>query len=190
MVWVAMIANSFLASMLLVLPVSTVQADGLRLEPALAVNLLPGMQAQDQDPEAVMQEVLTGGPPGAELPPEEWTVYDPFPSGIPLDWLGPVADNLRFTIDLSGRFEWNSQRREWGITQFYGFDLYKVFSGKEGDWGILLLQGFATRLQWFDRLSHARMDGPPWLTRLTSAALAAENALGNGLFINLLLEPR
>ena len=50
--------------------------------------------------------------------------------------------------------------------------------------------GFETRIQWFDRLSHARMDGPPWLTRLTSAALVAENTLGNGLFINLLLDLR
>jgi 2-polyprenyl-3-methyl-5-hydroxy-6-metoxy-1,4-benzoquinol methylase len=41
---------------------------------------------------------------------------------------------------------------------------------------------------WFDRLHHGRMDGAPLLTRATSLALRAENALGSGLFINLLLE--
>ena len=40
---------------------------------------------------------------------------------------------------------------------------------------------------WFDRLAHDRMDGAPAVTWLTSALLQAENALGNGLFINLLL---
>lgn len=43
---------------------------------------------------------------------------------------------------------------------------------------------------WFNRLAHARMDGPPWLTRLTAIALAAENAWGNGLFVNAILVPR
>jgi hypothetical protein len=31
------------------------------------------------------------------------------------------------------------------------------------------------------------MDGPPLVTALTSLALRAENALGGGLFVNLLL---
>jgi len=65
-----------------------------------------------------------------------------------------------------------------------------VFFSREGLARSVRHAGFETRLQWFDRLSHARMDGPPWLTRLTSAALVAENTLGNGLFINLLLELR
>ncbi|MDG2423687.1 MAG: hypothetical protein P8M22_06900 [Phycisphaerales bacterium] len=117
-----------------------------RLQPAINASLLPSLQESGESAEAVLQESLAGAPPGSGLPEEAYTIYDPFPSGLPLEWLGPIADNLRFTIDLSGRFEWNSRRREWGITQFYGFDLYKVFSGKEGDWGILLLQGFATRI--------------------------------------------
>jgi hypothetical protein len=33
------------------------------------------------------------------------------------------------------------------------------------------------------------MDGHPLVTAATSLLLAAENALGNGLFVNLLLEP-
>ena len=119
---------------------------GYQHDMSLVACLLPTLQLEDGVPEEYLQESLTGAPPGSGLPEGAYTIYDPFPSGLPLDWLGPIADNLLFTLDLSGRFEWNSQRREWGIIQFYGFDLYKVFSGKEGDWGILLLQGFATRI--------------------------------------------
>jgi 2-polyprenyl-3-methyl-5-hydroxy-6-metoxy-1,4-benzoquinol methylase len=42
----------------------------------------------------------------------------------------------------------------------------------------------------FDRLARGRMDGPGWLTALSAAALRLENALGGGLFVNLLLERR
>jgi 2-polyprenyl-3-methyl-5-hydroxy-6-metoxy-1,4-benzoquinol methylase len=48
--------------------------------------------------------------------------------------------------------------------------------------------GLRVREQWFDRLAHARMDGGSLLTGLTALALRAENALGGGLFVNLLLE--
>lgn len=41
---------------------------------------------------------------------------------------------------------------------------------------------------WFDRLHRGRMDGAALLTTLTSVLLRAENALGGGLFVNLLLE--
>lgn len=50
--------------------------------------------------------------------------------------------------------------------------------------------GLGIREQWFDRLVRARMDGSGALTAFTAALLAAENALGNGLFVNLLLERR
>lgn len=43
---------------------------------------------------------------------------------------------------------------------------------------------------WFGRLARRRMDGPPLVTAAAAALLAVENALGNGLFVNLLLEPR
>jgi hypothetical protein len=48
--------------------------------------------------------------------------------------------------------------------------------------------GLRIRELWFDRLAHGRMDGSPLLTGLTALALRAENALGGGLFVNLLLE--
>jgi 2-polyprenyl-3-methyl-5-hydroxy-6-metoxy-1,4-benzoquinol methylase len=46
------------------------------------------------------------------------------------------------------------------------------------------------REQWFGRLDRRRMDGPPLVTAAAAALLAVENALGNGLFVNLLLERR
>lgn len=49
--------------------------------------------------------------------------------------------------------------------------------------------GLATRERWWGRLARDRMDGPAWLTAATAAVLRVENALGNGLFVNLLLEP-
>lgn len=39
----------------------------------------------------------------------------------------------------------------------------------------------------FDRLRRRRMDGPAFVTAATAALLSLENALGNGLFINLTL---
>ena len=48
--------------------------------------------------------------------------------------------------------------------------------------------GLRLRALWFDRLARRRMDGAPLVTAAAAALLALENALGNGLFVNLLLE--
>lgn len=50
--------------------------------------------------------------------------------------------------------------------------------------------GLQIRDLWFDRLRRGRMDGPALVTAATSLLLATENALGTGLFVNLLLEAR
>jgi 2-polyprenyl-3-methyl-5-hydroxy-6-metoxy-1,4-benzoquinol methylase len=49
------------------------------------------------------------------------------------------------------------------------------------------LAGLRIEEIWWGRLARARMDGPAWLTAATSLVLAAENALGNGLFVNALM---
>ena len=77
---------------------------------------------------------------------ESSNVEEPFSSGLDLDWLGSISDNLRFTIDLSGRSEYDTAREEWSISQFYGFDLFKVLSSKQGDYATIVLQGYTTRL--------------------------------------------
>ncbi|HIF91613.1 MAG TPA: class I SAM-dependent methyltransferase [Myxococcales bacterium] len=48
--------------------------------------------------------------------------------------------------------------------------------------------GLRVRDMWFDRLSRDRMDGSAIVTAVSSLVLALENAFGNGLFINLILE--
>lgn len=65
-----------------------------------------------------------------------------------------------------------------------------VFFSRRGLRGLAAQSGLAVRAEWLDRLARERMDGPGWLTAITAAALAAENALGGGLFVNLLLERR
>ena len=48
--------------------------------------------------------------------------------------------------------------------------------------------GLVVREQWYDRLAMARMDGSRLLAAAAASALRLENAMGNGLFVNLLLE--
>jgi len=50
--------------------------------------------------------------------------------------------------------------------------------------------GLQIQHRWFDRLLRGRMDGHPVLTALTALLLRLENALGNGLFVNLILEAK
>ncbi len=63
-----------------------------------------------------------------------------------------------------------------------------VFFSRPGLQRLADAAGLRIRALWFDRLARARMDGSPLLTAVTAAVLALENALGNGLFVNLLLE--
>ena len=100
------------------------------------------------------EDAMVGAPPGAPLPESAQGVGDPFPSGLPLEWLGPLSDNLRFTLDLSGRFEYATDSQEWSITQMYGFDLFKVLSDRRGDFATIVMQGFATRIN--------NNPNPPW----------------------------
>ena len=50
--------------------------------------------------------------------------------------------------------------------------------------------GLSIRVRWFDRLLRGRMDGHPLVTAVTALLLRIENALGNGLFVNLILESK
>ena len=63
-------------------------------------------------------------------------------------------ENLRFTADFSARVGYNWQNGKIANTEFIGFDLHKVFSGSQGDWGTLLLQGYLTRID--------NIDNPPF----------------------------
>lgn len=63
-----------------------------------------------------------------------------------------------------------------------------VFFSRRGLEDLADEAGLRIRQLWFDRLAMARMDGSRALAVATAAVLALENALGNGLFVNLLLE--
>ena len=65
-----------------------------------------------------------------------------------------------------------------------------VFFSRQGLTDLADAAGLRIRALWFDRLSMARMDGNRALAAATAALLTVENALGNGLFVNLLLEKR
>ena len=63
-----------------------------------------------------------------------------------------------------------------------------VFFSRRGLEELASAAGLRIRALWFDRLAMARMDGSRALAAATATLLAVENALGNGLFVNLLLE--
>jgi 2-polyprenyl-3-methyl-5-hydroxy-6-metoxy-1,4-benzoquinol methylase len=63
-----------------------------------------------------------------------------------------------------------------------------VFFTKEGLSRAASFANLQIREQWFDSLALERMDGSAFVTRLTAALLQLERRLGNGLFINLILE--
>jgi 2-polyprenyl-3-methyl-5-hydroxy-6-metoxy-1,4-benzoquinol methylase len=65
-----------------------------------------------------------------------------------------------------------------------------VFFSRSGLVRLVERAGLETVDLWFDRLARARMDGAAPLKWAASLLLAAENAWGNGLFVNLLLERR
>ncbi len=62
-----------------------------------------------------------------------------------------------------------------------------VFFSKQGLELAVERAGLRIATVTYDRLARSRMDGSPLVTAVSAAVLALENALGNGLFINLLL---
>ena len=132
--------------MLLVItqPVSSGLAAPLSLSPGSAQDRDTPLAARDVEAQDI-EDAAIGAPPGAPVQAVQ-PLGDPFPTGIPLDWMGDAADNLRFSVDLAGRMQYSSGTKQWSTSQFYGFDLYKVFSDDRGDLATLILQGFATRI--------------------------------------------
>lgn len=63
-----------------------------------------------------------------------------------------------------------------------------VFYSKKGIKLLAKSAGLVLRECTYDRLSKSRMDGSPLVKTITSTLLAMENAFGNGLFINVLLQ--
>lgn len=73
-----------------------------------------------------------------------------------------LFENLRVSLDLSSRAVYSEARDDWGYFQFIGFDIHNVFSGPDGDWGTLLLQGYLTRVDNLDPAPPLFDDGDDW----------------------------
>ena len=61
----------------------------------------------------------------------------------PAEWW---TENLRWTIDESGRAVFNTDTEVTGTVVAIGFDVHKVVSGHSGDIGTFVLQGYLTRI--------------------------------------------
>ena len=126
-------------TMLLAMTATDVHIGTVPLSLQLLVAVL---QQGEQDAEI---DAAAGASPEAPIQALQ-PLGDPFPTGIGVEWLGGLGDNLLVSVDLSTRFTWNTGSEAWSSAQFYGFDLYKVFSGTEGDIATMVLQGFASRI--------------------------------------------
>lgn len=82
----------------------------------------------DQLDEASRGDEQSDSPRLDDFTPQQWT------------------DNLRFTVDLAVRPNFNGRTGAFGSTEFAGVDLHKVFTNKQGDWGTLTLQAYLTRV--------------------------------------------
>jgi hypothetical protein len=58
----------------------------------------------------------------------------------------PLANNLRWSIDLATRSVWVSPGDAHASANFLGLDVHKIFSGEQGDLGTLLMQPYLIRL--------------------------------------------
>lgn len=67
-------------------------------------------------------------------------------SWTPQQW----SDNLRQTIDLSFRPVYSGPTGNFGAVSVVGLDLLKTFTSKDGDWGVLTLQPYFTRIDNID----------------------------------------
>ena len=71
---------------------------------------------------------------------------------------GGWHDNLRRTIDLSFRPVYSGPTGDFGVTAVIGLDLLKVFTNDEGDWGVLTLQPYFTRIDNVNILNETQFD--------------------------------
>ena len=70
------------------------------------------------------------------------------------DW----NDNLRQAIDLSFRPVYAGPTGRFGVVSAIGLDVLKIFSNKEGDWGVLTLQPYLLRNDNVDFLNQSVFD--------------------------------
>ena len=175
-----------------------IRCEGIELDPERAA------EARARNPEAEIQvgdatEVLSGSPGRYDL----ITLWDVFEHvTAPVRLLGELAAHL-----VPGGCIHIVTIHEQSLLPAIGRALYRITAGRlsypmrrthEAHHLVFFTRrglelaareaGLRIRELWFDRLLRGRMDGPPVVTAVTSALLRMENALGNGLFVNLTLE--
>lgn len=92
-------------------------------------------------------------------------------------------------VPTLGRLVYRASRGRWTYAARRTHDAHHlVFFTRRGLRIMADRAGLRIGELWFDRLARDRMDGHPLVVVATSAALAVENLLGNGLFVNLLLD--
>ena len=177
-----------------------IQLEGIELDPARAE------QARQRNPLAQIHEGdAQNTAENLERPFDFvslWDVFEHVPE--PTRLLGTLAQKLRpggciyvqtihenSLVPAAGRMSYrlSGGRIHYGVRRTHEAH-HLVFFSLAGIEEAAAQAGLRVEQRWFNRLAHARMDGPGWLTRLTSMALAAENAWGNGLFVNAILVPR
>ena len=122
------------------------------------------------DPVAVLRELARRLPPGGHIYVQ--TIHERS--------LVPAAGRLLYRLS-GGRVRYPARRTH---------DAHHlVFFTRQGIERAATEAGLRVELLWFDRLTRRRMDGGSLLTAATASLLSVENALGNGLFVNVVLRP-
>ncbi len=73
-----------------------------------------------------------------------------------------ILENLRWALDVSTRQIRNLEADEWYAQDVYGFDLHKVFSGSNGDYGTLVFQPYLVHLKNIPNPPFFFDDGDDW----------------------------
>lgn len=79
-------------------------------------------------------------------------------SGLGETW----GENLRFAWDVSSRVIENRTADATAYVNVVGIDFHKVFSGRKGDWGTLILQSYLTRIDGLGQAPRHFEDGNDW----------------------------
>ncbi len=170
----------------------------------IEIDASRGSEARARNPDAAIQmgdagEILPGSPDRYDL----ITLWDVFEHvRAPVHLLGELAAHLtpggsihivtiheQSLVPAIGRALYRISGRRLSYPMRRTHEAHHlVFFTRRGLELAAREAGLRIQELWFDRLLRGRMDGHPIVTSATSAVLRIENALGNGLFVNLTLQ--
>jgi 2-polyprenyl-3-methyl-5-hydroxy-6-metoxy-1,4-benzoquinol methylase len=175
-----------------------VRCEGIELDPERAATAArANPQARIHTADALAGLASTRGPFDLIT---LWDVFEHVPAPARLlaglaDRLSPTGQLYLQTINEQSLVPWlgrASYRASFGRLRSAARRTHEphhlVFFSQRGLEHAARAASLRIRELWFDRLHRGRMDGHPLVTGATSLLLRAENALGSGLFINVLLQ--